>query len=120
MKVISYQRISPATFPFHSHSYTHFFYIPQEKIVLYREQYGTFGNITYSMTKNPEILEEAEKIMNNQIPNNSWEVLFSNIKVFEYDNSKLRKIIRKAKFKSKLEDYVSSGIKELIQNSESS
>lgn len=101
--------------PIHIHagSYADCFYIPDENVVLYRQRIGTFGGKDYSLTDKREILDEARAIEKNE-PLGKANIAFSNVKEFEYDDSKIKELISNAESKSELEKKVQSGIEDLL------
>ncbi len=117
MKVVYFKRNAPSGFHIHAGSYADCFYIPNENLVLYKEQHGSFGGQSYSLTDRAEILGQARAIAEGKIPNVKG-VTFSDTKEFEYDNSKLQELMQNARLKTELETKVKSGIEELLKQFE--
>ena len=113
MRVIYFRR-DERWFHIHAGSYAACLYVPEENVILYKEQLGTFGGIYYSLTNNPKLLEEAKSIAEGRIPKKE-RVTFSDIKEFEYDSSKIWELIKKARIKKRLETEVKCGIEELLK-----
>ena len=114
MKVIYFKRKAKSPIHIHAGSYASIFYIPDEEIILFKEQLGTFGKNEYSLTDKAEILEEAKVIAEGRIPD-VQAVSFSDIKEFEYESSRLRELIQNARLKTDLETKVKSGIEDLLK-----
>lgn len=114
MKVIYFERGARSPIHIHEGSYASCFYVPDENIVLYREQHGRFGGKDYLLTNRKEILEKARAIDENRTLNVDG-VTFSNIKKFEYESSKLLELIKYAKLKAKLQTKVKAGIEDLLK-----
>ncbi|MCK4614483.1 MAG: hypothetical protein KAU14_06745 [Thermoplasmata archaeon] len=117
MKVVYFKRCAKSPIHIHAASYASCFYLPDEKIVIFREQHGTFGGKDYSLTEREEILEEARIITEGKTPDVEG-VSFSHVKEFEYETSKLLKLIRNAELKAELETKVKAGIEELLKQVE--
>lgn len=117
MRVVYFKRNVRSPVHIHAGSYASCFYVPDEKVVLYREQHGTFGGKDYSLTDRVEILEEARNIAESKTPN-VRNVTFSDIKEFEYESSKLRELIRNIRSKSELQTRVEAGIEDLLKQLE--
>ena len=114
MKVIYYRRHVESGFHIHAFSSADMFYIPDEEVVLFREQYGSFGGQYYSLTDRKEILDEIKAVLQSHKVDG---VEISNVKEFEYEDAEIRKLIRDARAKSELEAKVRSGIEELLRRS---
>lgn len=114
MEVIYFERNARSPMHIHAGSYASCFYVPSGNIVLYKEQHGTFGGRDYSLTNKKEILKEAKFIASGKTPNVKG-VIFSNIKKFEYESSKLLKLIRYARLKARLQTNVERGIEDLVK-----
>ena len=114
MKVVYFERETKSFIHIHAGEYASCFYVPDENIVLYREQHGTFGGKDYSLTDRAEILEEARAIAGNRTPKGEG-VTFFGIREFDYDNSRLRALIQDARLKAELEPKVKSGIEDLLK-----
>ena len=114
MKVIYYNRKARSPFHIHAGSYASFFYVPDENIILYKEQLGTFGRNEYSLTDRAKILKEAKVIAEGRIPD-VQAVSFFDIKEFEYESFKLRELIQNARLKTELETKVKFGIEDLLK-----
>ncbi len=118
MKVIYFKKNARSPLHIHAGSYSICLYIPDENIVLYREQQGSFGSENYSFSSRTEILiEEAKIIAEGKTPNIAG-VIFSDIKELESDSSKLRDLIQNTKLKVELETEIKSGIEEIIKQFE--
>ena len=89
-------------------------YIPDESVVLYKEQRGVFGETTYSFTDRQEILDEMQSLLKGASPNVEG-VTYSEIKEFEYDGTRLKEIIQNARLKRELRDKVKFGIDALLE-----
>lgn len=127
MKVIYFERKQPSRLHIHAFSHARGFYIPNEEIVLFREQRGTFGGQEYSLNDdekflgevkkaiaNPELFSEESKEMHEGVPIMK-DVTYSNIKEFEYDDSKVQQLIQEARLAKELEGKVQSGIESLLE-----
>lgn len=118
MKVIYFKKNAKSPLHVHAGSYAICFYIPDENIVLYREQQGSFGSENYSFSSGAEILiQEAKIIAEGKTPSIAG-VIFSDIKELEYDSFKLRDLIQNTKLKVELEIKVKSGIEEILKQFE--
>lgn len=117
MKVVHYHRYAKSGFHVHAYSSAEMFYVPDEDLILIREQHGSFGSRTYSLTARAEILEEAKSIAEGSIPNVEG-VTFSEIQVFEYERSRLQELIQDMRLKAELETKVESGIEDLLKQAE--
>lgn len=117
MNVIYFERNARSSRHVHEGHYANCFYVPDENIVLYKEQHGTFGGEDYSLTDRAKSLEEAKSIASGRTPNVNG-VTFSNIKKFEYESSKLLELIKNARLKAELQTKVESGIEDLLKQIE--
>jgi hypothetical protein len=115
MKVFYYHRFARSGFHLHASSAAHIFYIPEENLILFKEQRGTFGGVEYSFTQRKELLEEARSVMQGSKVEG---IEISNPKEFEYDSKKIERLIQDARSKSELEKKVRSGIEELLEKVE--
>lgn len=115
MKVIYYHRHAKSGFHIHAYSSADIFYIPDESIILFREQLGSFGGLDYSFTDRPELLEEANSVRQGS---RIEGIEISNVREFEYDGAKIKQLVREAKLKAELEAKVRSGIEELVKLAE--
>ena len=113
MKVIYYHRHVKSGFHIHAYSSADIFYIPDENLILFREQHGSFGGRDYSFTDSPELLDEANSVVQGSRVEGGE---ISAITEFEYDETKIKQLVREAKLKSELETKVRSGIEELLKN----
>jgi len=114
MRVVYFKRNVKSAIHIHAGSYASLFYVPDENVVLYQEQHGTFGGQNYSLTDKAEILEEAKAIAENRTPSVEG-VSFSGIKKFEYEGFKLLELIQNIKLKTEIESKVKSGIEDLLK-----
>ena len=114
MKVVHYHRHAKSGFHIHAFSSAEMFYVPDEDLMLIREQHGSFGSRTYSLTTRAEILAEAKLIAEGRIPNVEG-VTFSEIQAFEYERYRLQELIQNLRLKAELETQVESGIEDLLK-----
>lgn len=112
MKVCYYHRNARSGFHIHAYSSADIFYIPNENLILFAEQHGTFGGCDYSFTKRRELLDEARSVMRGT---KIEGIEISNVKEFECDSKEIKQLIQDAKLKSKLETKVRSGIEKLLK-----
>ena len=113
MRVVYYHRYAKSGFHIHAYSSADIFYFPDENSILFREQLGSFGGKDYSLTERQELLDEARSVMQGS-GIGLEEAEISNLKEFEYDTEKIKRLIQDARSKSKLEKRVRSGIEELL------
>lgn len=113
MKVIYYHRQARSGFHIHAYSSADIFYIPEENLILFREQLGSFGGRDYSITDKRELLDEANSVMQGSRVEG---IEISHMKEFQYADAKIKQLVREAKLKSELETKVRSGIEELLKN----
>jgi len=114
MKVVYFNRNARSPIHIHAGSYANCFYIPNENLVLCKEQYGSFGGQDYFLTDRTKMLEEARAIAEGRTPSVEG-VSFSDIKEFEYDSSRLRELIQNTRLKTELQTKVKSGIEDLLK-----
>lgn len=114
MRVIYFERNTISTFHIHASSSIRGVYIPDENIILYKEQHGTFGGNTSSFSNRQEILDEVRPLLEGITPNVE-RVTYSGIKEFEYDGAKLKELIQNAKLERELRDKVRTGIDALLE-----
>ncbi len=114
MKVVYFKRNARSPINIHAGYYADCFYVPDENLVLYKEQYGSFGGQDYSLTKKDRILKEARSLAKGKIPK-AENVSFSDIKEFEYDSSKLLELIQNTRLKSVLELIQNTRLKSELQ-----
>ena len=62
MKIIAYKRGAQSDFHIHAGSCATCFYVPDLKCVIGTERIGTFGSDNVFVTRDPDILKEAEKL----------------------------------------------------------
>jgi hypothetical protein len=113
MKVVYYRRYAKSGFHIHAYSSEDIFYFPDENLILFREQLGSFGGKDYSFTERQELLDEAKSVMQGS-GTGIEGVEISNVNEFEYDEEKIKQLIQDAKSKSEFETRVRSGIEELL------
>jgi hypothetical protein len=111
MRVIYYHRYARSGFHIHAYSSADIFYVPDENLILFREQHGSFGGRDYSFTDRPELLDEATTVMQGSKVEG---IEISDVREFEYDKTKIKELIREVKLKAELETKVRSGIEELL------
>lgn len=63
MKVILYKRHAGSGFHIHAFSAADCLFVPDKGAVFYREQHGSFGGKTYSITREQRMLDEAKLIV---------------------------------------------------------
>ena len=126
MKLIYFKRKAKG-FHIHGGAFAECFYIPQEEAVLFRERQGTFGSEDYSLNEETKFLEEVKKAIANPelFSDNTKEkhegipvtggITYSNIKEFEYDDSKVQQLIQDAQSAKELEVKVQTGIESLLE-----
>lgn len=112
MKVIYYHRTARSGFHIHAFSSADMFYIPGKKIILCKEQHGSFGSQDYSLTKRKELLDEVKSVMQGS---KIEGIEIRNLKEFEYEDRKIEQLIQDASLKSELEAKVKSGIEKLFE-----
>ena len=117
MRAIYFERNAKSDFHIHAGSYTKGVYIPDEKLVLFREQHGSFGGHTASFTDRKELLDEMSPLLEGRTPNVDG-VTYSGIKVLEYDGARLKELIQNARLGRELRDKVESGIDALLKEAE--
>lgn len=111
MKVLYYQRFAESSFHLHASSWADLLYVPDEGVILYRQKVGTFGDYSYSLTENAELLQEAKGIVEGKVPK---EMDASQCKFLECQPSQIKELVRAARQKQELEEQVSKGIERLI------
>lgn len=96
------------------------FFIPKENILFVRERCG--DDQFYEIIKKDYILEETRSLIggvdpyeNKRGPNVIGIPDFSNIKRFEYNDEKIREILRDIRNRDNLLEKVESGIEELLK-----
>ena len=114
MRVIYFQRSAPSSFHIHAGSYIKGVYIPDENVILYKEQHGTFGGNTSSFTDGQEILDEIQPLLSGASPNVEG-VTYSRVKEFEYDGTILKELIQNARLERELRDKFESGLATLLE-----
>lgn len=114
MKVVYFERKARSPIHIHAGRYANAFYVPDEDVLLFSEQHGTFGGRDFSLTTNERPLDEARAIARGEIPSLDG-VTYSNIRKFDYDESRLRDLIQDARLKAELEPRVKSGIEKLLK-----
>ena len=114
MRVIYFERNARSPFHIHAGSHTKGVYVPDENVILYKEQHGTFGGHTSSFTDRQELLDEMRPLLEGTTPNVEG-VTYSGIKEFEYDGAKLKELIQNAKLERELRDKVGTGIDALLE-----
>ena len=115
MKVVYFERTEISPIHIHAGSYARVFYVPDEDVLLFAERHGTFGGTQFSLTANESSLDEARAIARGEIPNLDG-VAYSNIREFDYEDSRLRALIQDARLKAELEPKVQSGIEGLLKH----
>jgi len=90
------------------------FFIPKVNVILVKEQIGSFGGLTYTISDRLEILKEANEIAKGKIPKVE-SVTFTDIKDFDIDDQKLNVLIQNAKLQKELELKVEKGIEMLLE-----
>ena len=65
------------------------FYIPDKNLILFREQHGSFGGRDYSFTDSPELLDEANSVVQGSKVEGAE---ISAITEFEYDDAKIKRL----------------------------
>jgi len=113
MKAIYFEREARSPVHIHAGSCMAGLYVPDEKVILFKEQYGTFGGHTSSFTDRPEFLNEVQMLLKRRL--NIPGVTYSKIKEIEYDEGKLKKLIQDARLEKDLRDKVESGIEALFE-----
>lgn len=114
MRAIYFERAEESPIHIHAGSYIRGVYIPDERVVLLREQHGTFGGHTTSYADNKEFLDEIQPLSEGGFPNREG-VTYSRIKEFEYDETKLKELIQNAKLERELKNKVESGIDAFLE-----
>ena len=114
MRAIYFERNARSLIHIHAGSQTKGVYIPDESVILYREQRGTFGGITYSFTDRQKLLDEMQLLLNGATPNVEG-VTYSGIKEFEYDGTKVKELIQNARLERELKGKVESGLDALLE-----
>jgi hypothetical protein len=114
MRAIYFERNARSPIHIHAGSHTNGVYIPDENVILYREQHGTFGGSTSSFTDRQELLDEIQPLLNGAIPNVEG-VTYSGTKEFEYDGTKVKELIQNARLERELKGKVESGLDALLE-----
>jgi hypothetical protein len=117
MRAIYFERTAEFAPHVHACSSVRGIYIPDEKLVLYREKRGRFGGFTFSFTDRKEFLDEMRPLLDGTTPNVEG-VSYSGIKGFEYDEARLRELIQIVKLERDLRNKVQSGISALLEEVE--
>ena len=113
MRAIYFERHAQSPIHIHAGSYTQGVYVPDERVVLFKEQHGTFGGNTVSLTDRQEFLDEMRPLLEGKTPNVNG-VTYSGIKELEYDGTRLKELIQNARLEIELKDKVESGIDALL------
>lgn len=113
MKVVYYKRTALSPTHIHASYHEDMFYIPEREVVLFSETAGTFGDVSFDISKKPEILDEARSIADGKKPELE-RVEYSNIKTFDYDSKKVDVLIADAIKKQYLDHKVKKGLEGLI------
>jgi hypothetical protein len=114
MRAIYFERNARSPIHIHAGSHIKGVYIPYENVILYREQHGTFGGSTYSLTDRQELLNEMQPLLNGVTPNVKG-VTYSEIKEFEYNGTKVKELIQNARLERELKGKVESGLDALLE-----
>jgi hypothetical protein len=114
MRAIYFERYATSPVHIHAGSYTKGVYIPDENVVLFKEQQGTFGGEISSFTDRPDFLDEMQPLLQGRTPNVDG-VTYSKIKELEYDGTRLKNLIQDARLERELRDKVTSGIDALLE-----
>ena len=113
MRVVHYQR-EQSTIHVHARLRASYFFIPDRQVVLFAEKQGNFSGTSYSISEREDILREAQALSEGKVPEIN-NVEYSNIKAFDYDDTRLRSLIEQAKQGKDLEEKVIAGIKDLMK-----
>jgi len=118
MKAIFYNRIVRG-WHIHGQIYTYCLYLPERQAMLYGEQSGTFGGMTYGVTRDEKMLAEAVKIMGGTRKIEGGESQVGEVQVFtvrevEIDAAKVDEIIKAADENARLTKIVVEGVDGLI------
>ena len=91
-----------------------YLYVPNEDVCLFKaleldvvQQFG--------LIRNQNRLNVARSIARGETPSGDNNIIYSNIREFEYDNSKLQALIQDARLQAELQTKVQSGIEELLE-----
>ena len=114
MRAIYFKRNAKSPMHIHAGSYTNGVYIPDERVVLFKEQHGTFGGHTASFTDRQELLDEMQPLLEGRTPNVEG-VTYSGIKELEYDGTRLKELIQNARLERELKGKVESGLDALLE-----
>ncbi len=92
------------------------FYVPDLEIVLYKS--GGMSGSNYGFTRNHIILDEAEMMGTNPIlekvdTGDGTKITFGIVFDFEYDSTKIEKLIELIKTRNKAESKLEEGIKKI-------
>ncbi len=114
MKILHYQRHADSGIHIHAYSSAACFFVPDEQVVFFADQRGTFGGVSYSITDREEMLEEANLLLQGESPS-SKEIKYSDIKELEFEDEMILSLVKDAKRGKELEEKVKAGIAELIK-----
>ena len=114
MRIIYFKRHARSQMHIHANSDTEGVYIPDENVVLYQEQHGSFGRHTTSIVDRKEFLDEIKPLAKRKTPNKEG-VIYSGIVESEYDDKKIKDIIQDAKKERDLRKNVESRIEALLE-----
>lgn len=88
------------------------FYIPDENVVLYKQQQGSFNGQDYFYTDEQKSLSEGLLVREN-IPIEGAEI--ENRQIFDINAEELKQLIKDIKAKPELETRITKGMAELYQ-----
>ena len=117
MRAVYFERNAESDFHIHAGSYVTGVYFPEENIILYREQHGSFGGQTYSILDDSKTLEEVKSAISERsgkIPRVEG-VTYSGIRKFECESSEIKRLIQNARIEKGLREVVNSGIEALLK-----
>ena len=115
MKLVYFKRNVDSGIHIHCGFYAKCFFVPDENVVISVEQSGSFGGLSYSLTDNSEILDEAKSIADGNVPEKKG-VSYLDIKEFDdCDDYLVLELIENMRFKKDLDLKVKESFEELLK-----
>lgn len=115
MRVVYYFRDARSSIYAVVGAHGHMFYIPSADVILYRVQYGAQDDQHYGITEAKEALDEIRAALKGS--ESTVEICrpdIKNIRIFDFNGTALKKLIRQARSKTSLETEIRLGIEGLL------
>ncbi len=111
MKVILYKRHAASGYHIHAFSSADCLFVPDKGAVLYREQHGSFGGKSYSVTFEQHMLDEAKLVASGK-PVEGREI--TNVRTLDLRDFDIEDLIDQCKRVSSLEDQIRSKMDDIF------